>query len=316
MNGCTGNEALKPGSETHMKFSSLLLVTALFAAVFPAPVPAAESAAKGAVRPFYAMDTSFRRAGLTTEQQLDLVKELGFAGIAWTEAPPEKVASTLLQVEMRGLKMFTIYCAASVTPDGKLNHSPQLTKLMETLKGHGTIVWLHLGGNGPAFDKLTGDEPVVVGLRKLADTAAANDLRLAVYPHVGEWTARFGDATRLALLVKHPAFGVTFNLCHGLAMGEEDKIPALLEAAKPVLFTVTINGADTGVKRADWGRLIQPLGKGTFDNGPVLRKLTEIGFTGPVGFQGYGIRGDARSILTPTMEAWRQLTGVAATARP
>ncbi len=293
-----------------MKHTNILTKIALLSALLIAPVVAAEPAAPRVAHPFYAMDTAFRRAGLTPEQQLDLVKELGFAGIAWTEAPAEQVASTLLQVEKRGLKMFTIYCAASVTPDGKLNHSPHLTKLMETLKGHGTIVWLHLGGKGPAFDKLTGDEPLVDALRKLADTAAANGLRIAVYPHVGEWTARFGDATRLALLVKHPAFGVTFNLCHCLAMGDENEIPGLLETAKPVLFTVTINGADAGVKKADWGRLIRPLGKGTFDNGPVLRKLAEIGFTGPVGFQGYGIPGDARSILAPTMEAWRSLTEV------
>lgn len=304
------NKFVRVTARTCMYFTHILAGLAVLGAVLIAPVVAAEPAAPREANPFYAMDTAFRRAGLTTEQQLDLVKELGFAGIAWTEAPPERVAATLLQAEKRGLRMFTIYCAASVTPDGKLTHSPQLPKLMETLKGHGTIVWLHLGGKGPAFDTLTGDEPLVGAFRKLADTAAANGLRLAVYPHVGEWTARFGDATRLALLVKHPAFGVTFNLCHNLAMGDEAEIPALLVAAKPVLFTVTINGADAGVNKADWGRLIRPLGKGTFDNGPVLRKLAELGFTGPVGFQGFGIPGDARSILTPTMAAWRSLTEV------
>lgn len=237
-------------ARTCLYFTHIPAGLALLGAVLIAPVVAAEEKAlPREANPFYAMDTAFRRAGLTTEQQFDLVKELGFAGIAWTEAPPEQVAATLLQVEKRGLKMFTIYCAASVRPDGKLTHSPQLPKLMETLKGHGTVVWLHLGGKGPAFDTLTGDAPLVESLRKLADTAAANGLRLAVYPHVGEWTARFGDATRLALLVKHPAFGVTFNLCHNLAMGDEAEIPALLVAAKPVLFTVTINGADAGVKK-------------------------------------------------------------------
>ena len=34
--------------------------------------------------PFYAMDTAFQRARLSTDQQFDLVKELGYAGIAWT----------------------------------------------------------------------------------------------------------------------------------------------------------------------------------------------------------------------------------------
>jgi sugar phosphate isomerase/epimerase len=278
-------------------------------AVLAAPLAAAEGT--GLPNPFYAMDTSFRRGGSTTEQQLDLVRELGFAGIAWTETAPEQARSVAEQAEHRGLKMCTIYCQATVTPEGDLSHSPQLPQLMEALKGHGTIIWLHIGGRGPAFDALTGQTPLVTKLRALADTAAANDLRIAVYPHVGEWTARFGDATRLAQVVAHPRFGVTFNLCHCLAMGDEAQIPALLEAAKPVLFTVTINGADTGIEGAQWKRLIQTLDQGSFDVGLVLRKLREIGFTGPIGFQGFGIAGDGRSVLAPTIAAWRKLSAEA-----
>jgi sugar phosphate isomerase/epimerase len=257
--------------------------------------------------PFFAMDTSFRRPGLTSNQQLDLVKELGFAGVGWTEALPEQVQASIADVEARGLKMHTIYCAASVTPRGELAHSPLLPRLMEVLRGHGTIVWLHLGGRGPAFDTLTGKEPAVAKLRELSETAAANDLRIAIYPHVGEWTARFGDAVKLAKVVNHPRFGVCFNLCHCLAMGDEERIDSLLDDAKSVLFTVTINGADAGVKGSQWDRLIQTLDKGTFDVGRLVKKLRQIGFTGPIGFQGYNIRGEARSILAPTMEAWRKI---------
>jgi sugar phosphate isomerase/epimerase len=258
--------------------------------------------------PFYAMDTAFQRGGLTTEQQLDLVKELGFDGIAWTETAPETAAAVAASAEKRGLKIHAIYCQARVTPDGQLTHGPQLEKLMAALKGRGTIFWLHIGGQGPAFDTLTGKEPLVGTLRGLADVAAKNDLRVAIYPHVGEWTARFGDATTVAKLVDHPRFGVTFNLCHCLAMGDEENIPKLLTVAKPVLFTVTINGADKGLKGAQWNRLIQTLDKGTFDLQVVLGTLREIQFTGPIGFQGYGIAGDARSILAPTIAAWRKLT--------
>lgn len=295
-----------------MTSKHLWIAAALCGIVAGGQALAAEAAQASLPNPFYAMDTAFRRPGLTTEQQLDLVKELGYSGIAWTEAAPEQAKATAESAEKRGLKMYTIYCAAAVTPEGDLKHSPNLTKLMEALKGHGTIIWLHIGGKGPAFDSLTGKEALVEKLRRLADTAAANDLRIAVYPHVGEWTARFGDATRLAKVVNHPRFGVTFNLCHCLAMGDEEKIPALLDDAKPVLVTVTICGADTGVKSAQWGRLIQTLDRGTFDQGIVLRKLKELGFSGPIGFQGYGIRGDARSILAPTIEAWRKLSATAA----
>lgn len=294
---------------THFALT-LAVLFAPFAAAF-----AAENGA-GATNPFYAMDTAFQRPGLNPTQQLDLVKELGFAGIAWHEQAPAQARAAALEAEARGLTMFTIYCAAQVTPEGELTYSPELPALMESLKGRHTIIWLHLGGNGPAIAALTGEEPVVRKLRALAQTASANGLRIALYPHFGEWTARFGDAVRVARLVKHPALGVTFNLCHSLAAGEEARIPELLEQAAPVLATVTINGADSGVQNPDWKRLIQPLDRGSYDVGIVLRKLKQIGFAGPIGFQGYGINADARAILQPTMAKWRELTSAKVMAAP
>jgi sugar phosphate isomerase/epimerase len=266
--------------------------------------------AAAAPRPFYAMDNSFMRPGLDLAGQLDLVKELGFAGVAWREQPVEQVAAAAAALSQRGLTMFAIYCAARVTADGDLTHSPDLPKLMAALKGHPTIVWLHIGGKGPALATLTGDEPAVKRLRQLADVAAAHGLRVAVYPHYGEWTARFEDATRLAQAVNHERFGVTFNLCHALAAGEERRIPELLESARGVLMTVTLNGADAGVTGPKWDRLIRTLDQGTFDARGLLRKLDDIRFNGPVGFQSYNIPGDAKAVLTPTMAVWRELTRV------
>ena len=266
--------------------------------------------------PFYAMDTCTKRPyprnDITPAQQLDMLKALGYAGIAWTEEPPEQVRAVAAEARKRGLEIFAIYCAAQVTAGGDLRASPKLPEIMKALKGHKAVVWLHLGGKGPAFDALTGKEPLVSKLRALADVAAKNGLRVAIYPHVGEWTARFGDATRLATVVNHPQFGVTFNLCHCLAMGDEKRIPKLLETAKKVLFAVTINGADTGVGRPEWRRLIQTLDRGSFDTTALLRKLREIGYTGPVGLQGYGIGGDRRENLAASMNAWRKLTRAAA----
>jgi sugar phosphate isomerase/epimerase len=262
----------------------------------------------GMTNAFYAMDTAFQRPGLSFAQQLDLVKELGFAGIAWHEQPAAQAEAAAREAEQHGLKMVTIYCGAQVTPAGELSHAADLPGLMAALRAHGTIVWLHLGGQGPAFEALREDAPLVRSLRGLAETAATNGLRIAIYPHVGEWTARFGDAIRLAKVVGHPGLGVGFNLCHALAMGDEERIPALLEEAGPLLVTATINGADAGIKEANWKRLIQPLDQGSYEVGVVLRKLKQIGFTGPVGFQGYGINGDARGILAPTMARWRELT--------
>ena len=54
-------------------------------------------------------------------------------------------------------------------------------------------------------------------------------------------------------------------------------------------------------------RLIQPLNQGSYDLRIVLSQLKQIGFTGPIGFQGYGINGSAGAILEPTMAEWRRL---------
>jgi sugar phosphate isomerase/epimerase len=266
---------------------------------------------RGLPNPFYAMDTAFQRPGLTTEQQLDVVKELGYAGIAWTETSPDQARAVAEQARKRGLRMVTIYCGARVTPEGDLQHSPQLDKLIAALKDHDTLIWLTIQGAGPKVQDLTGNEKLVQKLRRLADTAAASKLRVALYPHSGFWIADTAAAVKLARTVDRKNFGVTYNLIHSLWAGEEKEIPKLLEQAYPLLFSVTINGADATL-RPGFRTPILTLDKGTYDVGIVLRKLKELGYTGPIGFQGYGIKGDTRSILTPTMRAWRKLSAQAA----
>ncbi|MBM4033346.1 MAG: TIM barrel protein [Planctomycetes bacterium] len=290
-----------------------VLAAALACCALPLAGLAEEAKTPALPNPFYAMDTAFMRgSGRKTIELFDLVSKLGYAGFAWHECPPDQAKAILAEAEQAKLKMFAIYCSAQVTPKGELAVHAKLPDLIAALKGSGTIIWLHVGGNGPAFASLKGDEPLVKTLRGLSDTAAANGLRIAIYPHVGEWTARFADATRLAQVVKHPQFGVTFNLCHAMAMGEEQAIPKLLDDAKAVLFIVSICGADTGVTGGNWGKLIQTLDKGTFNQLALLKKLRAIGFAGPIGFQGYGIKGSAEGILTPTIAAWRKLSAAAA----
>ncbi len=151
-------------------FCSLAVV---FAALSALVAVAAEPASTGLSNPFYAMDTAFQRPGLSPEQQLDLVKELGYAGVCWTEPPAQqpaeqaldKLKSDLAAIEQRGLKMVTIYFAARVTREGELTYSSRLPAVMDILKGHGTIIWLHIGGKGPAFDSLTAETPLVQKLR-------------------------------------------------------------------------------------------------------------------------------------------------------
>jgi sugar phosphate isomerase/epimerase len=274
----------------------------------------ASAAPPGLPNAFYAMDTCTKRpypvSDITPAQQLDLLKGLGYAGIAWTEEVPDQVRSVAEAAEARGLKMFAIYCGATLTAEGELKPSARIRPIMEALRGHGTLIWLHLGGKGPQIETLSAESPVVGQLRSLAGTAQRNGLRIAIYPHIGDWTERFEDAVRVARLVDRENFGVTFNLCHALAAGDEDRIPALLEEAGPGLFAVTINGADAGIKGPRWDRLIQTLDRGSYDVGIVLRTLKRLGYEGPIGLQGYGLGGDRRDNLTRSIEAWKKLSAI------
>lgn len=293
-----------------MRISCLTLSLLLLASI-AAPVLADTPKVARLPNAFYAMDTCTKRPyprnDIPPAVQLDMLKQLGYAGIAWTEEEPQEVRAAAVLAEQRGLKMFAIYCGAMVSPQG-LTVSPRLRSIIQVLKGHGTIIWLHIGGQGPDTATLKGDEPVVRDLQALADFAEKQGLKIAVYPHVGEWTDHVQEAIELAKAVQRKNFGITFNLCHCLALGDEQRIPQLLEQAAPYLFTATINGADADVNGANWKRLIQPLGQGTFNVAALLRKLQQVQFRGPIGLQGYGLGGDRRANLETSVRAWHQLS--------
>jgi sugar phosphate isomerase/epimerase len=119
---------------------------------------------------------------------------------------------------------------------------------------------------------------------------------------------RVEDAVRVVKKVDRKNVGVMFNLCHWLKVDDEKNTESLLKLAMPHLFVVTINGADSQARGAGWNRLIQPLGSGSFDMHRFLKALRGLGYTGPIGLQCYGLRGDAREHLKRSIAAWRKLS--------
>ena len=102
---------------------------------------------------------------------------------------------------------------------------------------------------------------------------------------------------------------MTFNLCHWLKVegSERDPLP-LIEAAMPRLNFITINGADAGdTQKLSWDKLIQPLGRGSYDVRAFVAKVRTTGYRGPFGFQGYGIKMDSKELLKETMVGWRKM---------
>lgn len=253
--------------------------------------------------PFFAFDNAATDdKHKTPSQQVALLKELGYDGIS--SRGGEALAEMADEVDKAGLRLFSVYLGINIDPDQPA-YGQELLDAIEVLKGRNAILWLYLTSKKLKPSDPDGDPQAEKILLEVAETAAEAKVRVALYPHSGFWLERVEDALRLTKRVNRPNVGATFNLCHWLKVDDEKNMKSLIESAMPHLFVVSINGADSGGK--DWKTLIQTLDRGTFDMRNFLETLTDAGYTGPVGFQGYAIGGDARDNLERTMSAWREL---------
>jgi sugar phosphate isomerase/epimerase len=281
---------------------ALLLLVGNLSSIGQAQAPAGQT--KMNLRnPFFAMDTGTKDANhATAASQAEMLRELGYAGIGYSGF--DGISEMLRELDARGLRMFTVYLSAEVNADG-YSYDPKMKEGIQALKGRDTLLWITISSKTFAPSSSDGDANAVKMLREIADLADTAGLRIALYPHTTCWLERVEDAVRLVKKVERKNVGATFNLCHWLNAEKGRDMKRLTELAMPHLFVVTINGADT---EGGWDRLIQTLDRGSFDVGGFLAALNDLGYKGPIGLQGYGIKGDVHDNLRRSMEAWRRLS--------
>lgn len=257
---------------------------------------------------FFVFDDGLKPGQWSPATQAELAKRVGFDGISFDNA--RLVPERLKAVAGQSLKMVCLYVAVDVG-GGQTVYEPGLQQAIAQLKGHDTLIWLIIRGNGPGAE-----ERATEAARTVAEWAADSGLRVALYPHYGFYVARVEDALRIAEKAQRPNLGVTFNLCHWLRSGDGQNLKLRLQQAMPLLLAVSINGAD---KNGDsWDRLIQPLDRGDFDVENFVRELVTLGYRGPIGLQCYGIQADPEEHLPRSMAAWRRMSKqiAASAARP
>ncbi len=263
-----------------------------------ATAPYAESSLPN---PFFVMDTCMRGIEPSThEARVQLLYELGCAGYGGTIADVPAMGQAL---EAKGMKLFNFYTGVDIDT-GK--YDPKLESAIKALKGSDTAIWLFLKSKKFKPSDPAGDAGGVRAARKIADLAAQSGLRVALYPHINNWAERVEDAVRVVEKAGRENLGVTFNLCHFLKVDKEVNVIPALRLARPHLFFVSINGADRDGQ--DWNTLIQTLDSGTYDVRNALAELKRLDYTGPIGLQGFGIKGDVRENLTRSVAAWRTLS--------
>jgi sugar phosphate isomerase/epimerase len=236
------------------------------------------------------------------EQQAVMLEELGYEGVGHIYL--DKVAERLKTLDDAGLKLFQITMVVDVGPD-KTPYDARFKDVLALVKGRHVQFCLLV--NGMKSSDSSVDSHAVKILREMSDLAKDAGAQLLLYPHQGSWIERIEDSLRVAEKVDRPNVGVMFNLCHWLRVDKSRDYKPLLKQAMPRLWAVSINGADNFDEKPGWNGYIQPLDKGSFDVGGLLKTLKELGYKGPIGLQCYGIGGDAQEHLARSMTAWMKL---------
>jgi sugar phosphate isomerase/epimerase len=236
----------------------------------------------------HVMDTWFWTSSTPVADRVTLVQQLGYQGLALSV--DHQVAEYVTALRAKGLKMPGIWLSIDVTG--------YPTDLVKSITGTDGWIWLSLASNGRAASDPAGDDVALVLIKKLADEAHAAGLPgIALYPHVGNWMDRVGDAVRIAKKAARPDVGVVFNQYHWMVVEGGRDLAATLANALPYLKDVNINGSDASPS-------ILPLGQGAYDTAAILRALSALDFHGTVGLQGYSIGGDIPGKLQSAKQAW------------
>jgi sugar phosphate isomerase/epimerase len=283
---------------TRRQWMKTALVTVAGAAGLTKAAYAAEASAAAAKEaplfPFYAMDTGLRGPDVpTVEAQVALVKKLGYTGIDFGLGP--KLPQQLEQLDKQGLQLWAVY----LTPSLEAGLPANLEESIKLMKGRPTRIELAIGSKQFKPSDAAGDAKAVEMLKRASDMVADTGPVISVYPHRNSWTERVDDGVRLARQVGRKNVGTNFNLVHWKWLPQTKSLEALLAEAMPHLMAVTINGMA--------GAQIVPLDEGDYDVTEFMATVKKVGYRGPVGFQGYGIKGNSEEILSRTMKKWREI---------
>ncbi len=235
------------------------------------------------------------------EAQAELIEQLGYDGMGYLR-PLDGLEKALSAMGRRQLKIFTAALPGyGISVDPGTQYNPGLKDGIRRLKGHGTLMIIGLHSKKYPRSSPRGDDRAVEVCRELADYAAKYGVRVAIYPHVGNWSERIEDAVRIAKKADRENLGICFNLYHWLRTDKKRDLKPLVEQALPCLFLVTINGTSPEGS-------METLDRGAYDVCEFLKPFIDAGYTGPIGLQCHGIKGDARDNLKRSMNAWRKIS--------
>ena len=259
--------------------------------------------AKKTLWPFYAFDNGVGRGVWTPEKQAALLKELGYDGMSYNFTTNKDLEKWLKIYDEAKLGISSLYIHTFPAGEKVKHYSADLRETVKLLKGRSTRLWITFR---ETKDKLDHDEDCVRIARELGDLAAAQQVKVSIYPHAGFYVEKATDTLRIAQKAKHANVTPSYNLCHEFLSKsgpktQEDALKSLREVA-PSAGLVSINGVAIAAKR-----YIVPLAESDMDIKLFLTELKRLGYLGPVTHQFYSIKGEPEVLLKNAMTAWRSL---------
>jgi len=237
---------------------------------------------------------------LSIEQQADFVKKMGFNGMECKET--DGLLETVDAFQKKGMKIYANYVRIEL--EAEHPYLPAWKDVLPKLKGTDMILWVHVHSNRYKPSDEVADQILVPIVQELADLAKPYGIRIAIYHHFGFLVEKAEDSFRIAQKVDRENVGSVFNTCHFFKTDSEENLEKVINMTLPKLFAVSIAGANSGdTKNMTWDQLIQPVGKGTFDNYRLIELLKDKGYNGPIGIQCYAIKELPLEHLAQTMKA-------------
>jgi len=254
--------------------------------------------ASAAVPEFFVFDNGVGRGVWTPEQQAKTLKQLGFDGISYNYTKPAQFAAEQKACQEQGLKIYGLYVYTYL--DRPEHFDPTFKDAIKLLKGTKTIIWMTLMKPKEKGDH---DPEAVRNVREMAELAAAQGVRVAIYGHAGMYVETGTDAARIVKLADRPNVGASLNLCHEFLAKRGGALDETIKSVAPISILASVNGIDVANQK-----YLLRLDQGDFDVASYLKKLFAAGYQGPVGLQCYSVPGDTLENLKADLAAWKEIS--------
>ncbi|MBB6670695.1 sugar phosphate isomerase/epimerase family protein [Cohnella nanjingensis] len=267
------------------------------------------------MRQLYAMDTFFYH-GLGSypfEARCAMLRELGYDATyltLWDEQAWRDLDRLSSARETYGLEVAAVYAVLDLTQSPDAPEAARITAMLERLQGCGRVeLALTMGDSGLAPSDPEGDRLAIEWLSRLLSIAERNRIRISLYPHVFFWLERWEDALRLTNRLDHPLLGIAFGSFHWFAVDGRN-LKEALTACAPRLHAVNLCGSRKLPPGSGLPASIETIDRGELDVFYLLGALKATGYDGMVGFQGYGMGGDAYGNLERNRQTYTRMTGL------